>query len=75
MTIADIAVSTAALCMEASNFDMSPYPTIDRWYQTFKKECPELWNVIKDCRDDLHEYYVNPPPKKAFEKLDELRRK
>jgi len=62
-----------AVCMEASNFDFSPYPFIAKWYEMCKKHHPSSWEEFKVCRDDLSQIFKNPPKKEALAKLDKMR--
>ena len=72
-SIADISLLGAAICMEAASFDFAPYPCIAKWYEACKKQHPSAWEELKVCRDDLHLYFKNPPPKAAISKLDKMR--
>ncbi|XP_055908266.1 glutathione S-transferase 1-1-like [Eupeodes corollae] len=45
LTVADFALIASTLCLESAKFDLSAYPLIKKWYETFKQEYPELWEV------------------------------
>jgi glutathione S-transferase len=61
VTIADLTLITGIFCLEAVDFDLSPYSTISSWYNNFKKEQTELWAISKQAMDELHGSYLNPP--------------
>lgn len=52
---------TATMCLEAINFDLSPYPLVAKWYATFKKEYPELWAITEGGMKEIAEFEKNPP--------------
>lgn len=49
------------MCLEAINFDVSGYPLIVKWYETFKKEYPELWAIAEGGMKEISEFEKNPP--------------
>ncbi|XP_012161947.1 uncharacterized protein LOC101461418 isoform X2 [Ceratitis capitata] len=61
LTIADFGLVSATLCLEAISFDLSPYPLIQKWYETFKDENPELWEIAKSGMQEIAEFEKNPP--------------
>ncbi|XP_050332862.1 uncharacterized protein LOC126761025 isoform X1 [Bactrocera neohumeralis] len=61
LTIADFGLVSATLCLEAINFDLSPYPLIQKWYETFKLENPELWKIANGGMQEIAEFEKNPP--------------
>ncbi|XP_054726318.1 uncharacterized protein LOC129236127 isoform X1 [Anastrepha obliqua] len=61
LTIADFALVSATLCLEAISFDLSNYPLVQKWYETFKKENPELWEIAKSGMLEIAEFEKNPP--------------
>ncbi|KAF2881599.1 hypothetical protein ILUMI_24574 [Ignelater luminosus] len=61
LTIADLQLVTATMCLEAINFDLSPYPLVAKWYETFKKEYPELWAITEGGMKEITEFEKNPP--------------
>ncbi|XP_065339528.1 glutathione S-transferase 1-like [Cloeon dipterum] len=67
-TIADIGLLAAALCLEAAEFNFSPYPRIAKWYGACKNR--PAWEDLKVCRDDLHHFLQNPPNKDAIAELE-----
>ncbi|XP_059476447.1 glutathione S-transferase 1-like isoform X1 [Neocloeon triangulifer] len=71
-SIADIGLLQTAICMEAADFDFSPYPLIAKWYETCKTQ-GAMWEDFKAIRDDLHFFLKNPPNKDALAQLDKKR--
>ncbi|KAF4519632.1 hypothetical protein B566_EDAN003800 [Ephemera danica] len=61
VTIADFGLVVATMCLEAIGFDLSPYPTIQKWYADFKVTKPDLWAVAEPAMKELHGFYLNPP--------------
>lgn len=61
VTIADFQLIAATMCLEAIDFDISPYPLISKWYDTFKKENPELWAITEKGMKELAYFEKNPP--------------
>lgn len=61
LTIADLGLVSATLCLEAIGFDISPYPLVQKWYETFKQENPELWEIGKSGMLEISEFEKNPP--------------
>lgn len=49
------------MCLEVIDFDLSEYPLVNKWYQTFKKEYPDLWRIAEEGMQELIGFYKNPP--------------
>ncbi|XP_063243439.1 glutathione S-transferase 1 [Bacillus rossius redtenbacheri] len=61
MTIADLALVAATMCLEAINFDVSPYPRVARWYADFKGDFPSLWRVAERGMKEIRQFDRDPP--------------
>ncbi|XP_065355310.1 glutathione S-transferase 1-1 isoform X2 [Calliphora vicina] len=61
LTIADFALVSATLCLEAISFDISEYPLITKWYNTFKKEHADLWSIAYGGMQEITEFEHNRP--------------
>jgi len=61
LTLADFGLVSATLCLEAIDFDLSPYPLVKKWYETFKKEYPELWEIANAGMQEIKYFEKNPP--------------
>ncbi|XP_055906913.1 glutathione S-transferase 1-1 [Eupeodes corollae] len=61
LTVADFVLITSTMCLEAIGLDISGYPLVLEWYEMFKKEQPELWEIAKAGMIELAEYNKNPP--------------
>nr|WEU54069.1 glutathione s-transferase-1 [Protohermes costalis] len=61
VTIADFQLITATMCLEAINFDFSQYKQVTKWYNQFKKDFPELWEIAEGGLKEIKEFNSNPP--------------
>nr|XP_016939594.2 uncharacterized protein LOC108017130 isoform X1 [Drosophila suzukii] len=61
ITIADFALISATLCLEAINFDLMQYPLVNKWYETFKEEYPQLWEIANSGMQEISAFEQNPP--------------
>ncbi|KAH8376365.1 hypothetical protein KR200_008896 [Drosophila serrata] len=61
VTIADFALVSATLCLEAIHFDLTQYPLVARWYATFKEEFPQLWEIANSGMQEISAFEENPP--------------
>ncbi|XP_018564199.1 glutathione S-transferase 1-1 [Anoplophora glabripennis] len=61
VTIADFQLVTSTMCLEAINFDISPYPLVKNWYENYKKEYPHLWSIVEEGMKEIEEFERNPP--------------
>lgn len=66
LTIADFPLITATLCLEAIDFSLDEYPLIKNWYETFKKENPDLWAIAEGGMKELAHFEKNPPDLSAM---------
>nr|CAI5869957.1 unnamed protein product [Callosobruchus analis] len=49
------------LSVIAINFDISGYPLVKKWYETYKKEYPDLWKIVEGGMKEIAEFEKNPP--------------
>jgi len=61
LTIADLPLALATVCLEIVNFDLSNYEKVQTWYDNFKSSHPDLWEFGKICLEELGEFVKNPP--------------
>ncbi|XP_022218260.1 uncharacterized protein LOC111071301 [Drosophila obscura] len=61
VTIADFALISATICLEAIDFDLTPYPLVNKWYSTFKEEYPQLWEIANSGMQEINAFEHNPP--------------
>lgn len=61
MTIADIALVAGTLPLESIGFSLNDYPLVEKWYATFKKEYPELWEIGDAGTQEIAVFEKNPP--------------
>lgn len=57
LTIADFALISATICLEATDNSVADYPLITQWYDGFKKANPELWEIASVDMVAIAEYY------------------
>ncbi|XP_017849062.1 glutathione S-transferase 1-1 [Drosophila busckii] len=61
VTIADFALVASTLCLEAIDFDLTPYSQVKKWYASFKEEYPELWQIAESGMKEINAFEHNPP--------------
>ncbi|KAH8250340.1 hypothetical protein KR026_011092 [Drosophila bipectinata] len=61
LTIADFGLISATLCLEAIDFDLLQYPLVTKWYNTFKEEYPQLWEIANSGMEEISAFEQNPP--------------
>lgn len=61
VTIADIALAAGTLPLEAIGYKFEHYPLVTNWYNTFKRENPELWEIAQAGVDEIAGFEQNPP--------------
>lgn len=61
LTIADIALIAGTFSLEAIGYGFVAYPAVQKWYDTFKQENPELWAIAQSAVDEIAHYEKNPP--------------
>lgn len=61
LTIADIALVAGTLPLEAIGYKFDHFPLVTKWYNTFKSEKPELWQIAQAGVDEISEFEKNPP--------------
>ncbi|KAK9693542.1 Glutathione S-transferase, N-terminal domain [Popillia japonica] len=53
LTIADLQFIGGTMCLEAIAFDFSSYSHVTKWYNTFKRDNPELWKIADEAKEIL----------------------
>ncbi|XP_069700591.1 glutathione S-transferase 1-1 isoform X2 [Periplaneta americana] len=66
VTIADFALVSATLCLEAIGFGLESYPRVSQWYSNFKKDFPALWAEVEPGMKEIQEFDKNPPDLSAL---------
>lgn len=61
LTIADIGLVAGTLSLEAIGYSFTHYPLVQKWYDLFKLENPELWTVAQAGIDEIAHCEKNPP--------------
>lgn len=61
LTIADIALVSGTVPLEAIGYKFDHYPLVTKWYATFKTENPELWEIGQINVNELANFENNPP--------------
>lgn len=61
LTIADIALVAGTVPLEGIGFSFAHYPLVQAWYDTFKREQPDLWSIAQGVVDEVADLEKNPP--------------
>jgi len=63
VTIADLPLIMATVCLESMALDLSPFPRVKAWYEGFKKgeSTKEMWSVGVQGLEELTAFEKNPP--------------
>ncbi|CAG9787347.1 unnamed protein product [Diatraea saccharalis] len=61
LTIADFQLINTNMTLEAINFDFSQYKRMNKWYNDFKKNYPDLWKISADAMKEIQHFAANPP--------------
>lgn len=61
VTIADMALAASTVSLESCEIPFDDYPLVTTWYDTFKSENPELWEIGQAGVDAINEIYKIPP--------------
>lgn len=56
VTIADISLACSVTVLEAIKFNLSFYPLVNKWYETFKGENPKMWTFAQKALDEVAAY-------------------
>lgn len=60
ITIADFQLITATMGLEVICFDISKYQFVSEWYANYKRENPELWQIVEKGMKEFPGYIENP---------------
>ncbi|XP_050453858.1 glutathione S-transferase 1 [Cataglyphis hispanica] len=61
LTIADFPLITATMCLEAIDFKLDAWPYVAKWYENFKREHPDLWEIAAGGMREISFFEKNPP--------------
>ncbi|CAG9807626.1 unnamed protein product [Chironomus riparius] len=61
ITIADFPLVTSMICLEGIAFPYDKFTRVKTWYETFKRENPELWAIAEGGLKVIQEIEKNPP--------------
>lgn len=61
VTIADMALISSTLALEACEIDFDGFPLVTAWYETFKDEHPDLWEIGQAGVNEINAIFQNPP--------------
>lgn len=61
VTIADFSLIASVVCLEGIAFPFDKFARVKTWYETFKKENPDVWGVADDVVKIIQEIEKNPP--------------
>lgn len=61
LTIADMALMSTTLVLEACEIEFEHFPLVTAWYETFKDENPKLWEIVEAGINEINTIFKNPP--------------
>lgn len=61
VTIADFGLISTMICLEGIGFSYDKYTLVKTWYETFKRENPEVWAIAEKGMNIIKEIEINPP--------------
>ncbi|XP_052748494.1 glutathione S-transferase 1-1 [Galleria mellonella] len=61
VTIADFPLINSTMTLEAIDFDISKYKRINKWYNDFKQNYPDLWKISEEAMKIIQHFAANPP--------------
>lgn len=61
VTIADFPLIASMICLEGIGFSFDNYKLIKTWYETFKRELPEVWAIAEVGMNIIKDIEKNPP--------------
>lgn len=61
ITLADLALVAATICLEATDIPLDGYPLVAEWYTTFKREHADLWAIAEAGMREIADFNKNPP--------------
>jgi glutathione S-transferase len=61
LTIADFPLINSVMCLEAINFPFDKFTRVKSWYENFKQEFPELWEIADGAMKEIAFFEKNPP--------------
>jgi glutathione S-transferase len=61
VSIADFALVTSLICIEAIGCPLDKFELVNKWYENFKKENPEEWSVAEEGMKIINHLDKNPP--------------
>lgn len=61
VTIADFPLICATMVLYVIGFELTRYPLIQKWYDTFKFEHSKLYKLAFDEMHEIGDGYKNPP--------------
>lgn len=61
VTLADFALVTTMICLEAIAFPYDKFTLIKNWYETFKRENPDVWTIAEGGMKIIQDFEKNPP--------------
>lgn len=61
LTIADFPLVCSLMCLEAIDFDIKSYHKVNQWYENFKKNHVDLWNIAEEGMKEIKFFEKNPP--------------
>lgn len=61
MTVADFPLISSTMTLEGTGWDLSEWPLVKKWYESFKVNNPDLWSIVETGLDMVKALEKNPP--------------
>lgn len=61
VTLGDFCLIAATIWLEGIGFDMSEWPMISKWYENFKEEQPQFWELADEVMEWIMKFNKETP--------------
>lgn len=61
VTVGDFCLISGTVYLEAIGFDISSWPMLKTWYETFKTEQSKFWVIVEEFLNWMKYYVKNKP--------------
>lgn len=61
LTLADLALVSATICLEGVDISLDAYPLVSQWYAMFKQDHADLWAIAEGGMREIADFNKNPP--------------
>lgn len=61
VTLADFGLIASTICLTAIGFELTEWPAVKKWYETFQAEQAPFWELADKVRKEIEDFNANPP--------------